>query len=188
MKIIKRILRKNTKPYHHTPLTEPTESELKLFEKYFSSSVAGKTNPRVMIIGASPELRDIVAKMKLRATVVAQNFEIIKRASSLMKRKGKKETWLQGDLTKLPLREKHYDIIISDTVTFADLLKKNYLKRLRELLKKNGSVILRAMVLRKNEKKLETNIKNFFRILDKGNPRGDVFKDYFSIYLLRRKR
>lgn len=174
---------------HHTPVTKPTDSEISVFEKHLERLINGDGNPKILIIGFSPELRNLTAKLKLRTTVVANDLDAIERTSKLIKRKNENEQWLEGEITNLPFKRNAFDVIFGDHVisNIPPFNKEGFYKRIREILKRNGFIVMRSIVFTKTEKNFERKISKHLKIVEKEFVKDGIFSEHFPIYFMRPK-
>ncbi len=174
--------------HHHTSLTKPSVSEISIFEGHLKS-LHPKADTSVLILGSSPELRELAAKMKVKATVIANDLEVIERTAVQMKKRNKNEHWLEGTIISLPLQKNSFDVIFSDHVvaSISPFNKDDFYVRMKEILKDDGFVVLRSMVLKKTEKPFENRVTKYFTIVEKKFGKEGVFSNYFPIYLMRPK-
>jgi SAM-dependent methyltransferase len=181
---------RKTEYEHHVPVTKPADSEISVFERHLKRAMSEGEHLKILIIGSSPELRNLTAKKKLRTTVVANDLEVIERTSKLMKRKNENEQWLEGDITSLPLKKNSFDVIFGDHV-ISDLPpfnKESFFRRMREILKSNGFAVIRSVIFTKTERPFEVKVSKYFRIVEKEFGKQGVFADHFPIYFIRPKR
>ena len=178
------------KSHHHTPVTEPTDSEISLFERHLEMLLGKKKHPKILIVGPSPELRSLAAKFGLRTTVVANDLEVIERTAKLMKRRNENERWLEGDLTSLPLKKNEFDVIFGDHIVSnaPPYNSEKFYRKMREILKRGGTALFRSIVFTKTEKPFEKKVTKYFRIVDKKLAKRGVFAEHFPIYLVKPKR
>lgn len=95
-------------------MTRPSPSEVEIY-KQFLSPVVGE-NKRILVLGPTPELRDIVAEND--PVVVDISFKTIISASSYLKKASiDNETWIKCDWMKLPFPPAYFDVIIGDLVS-----------------------------------------------------------------------
>ncbi|MEE9323532.1 MAG: class I SAM-dependent methyltransferase [Candidatus Aenigmarchaeota archaeon] len=181
--------RKREKSHHHTPITKPADSEISVFEKHLERATNGGRYPKILIMGSSPELRNLTAKRKLRTTVVADDLEVIERTSKLMKRKNENEQWLEGDITSLPLKKNSFDVIFGDHIisNLPPFNTEKFYRRMREILKGKGFAVIRSVIFTKTEKPFEGNILKHFRIVEREFGEEGVFAEHFPIYFMRPK-
>lgn len=187
-----RELRKNRgkgKYEHHTPITRPTGSEVSVFEKHLERISSGKGEPKILILGPSPELRDLAARNNLITTVVANDLEVIERASGLMKEKNEKERWLEGEITGLPFGKSSFDAVFGDHIVSDSppFNQEKFYRRMREVLKKKGFAVMRSVVFRKTEKPFEKKVSRHFKIVEKEFGKEGIFSENFPIYFIRPK-
>lgn len=183
------VRKKKAKREHHTPITKPADSEISVFEKHLERAMNGGKYPRILIIGSSPELRNLTAKMKLRTTVVADDLDVIERMVKLMKRKNENEQWLEGDILSLPLKKNTFDVVFGDHIisNLPPFSKEKFFKRMKEILKREGFAVIRSVIFTKTEKSFEGKISKHFRIVEKEFGEEGVFAEHFPIYFIRPK-
>jgi len=177
---------RKAKEAHHTSMTKPTDPEISFFESRLKE-IAGKHEPRILIIGCSPEIRELAAKLKIKTTVVANDLEVIERTTKLMKRRNNKEEWLEGSITELPLKKESFDAIFGDHIlsNVSPFNREVFYERMKEILKKDGFVVMRSVVFKKTARPFENRIKKYFSIDKKEFVKEGIFSDYFPIYLMR---
>jgi len=175
--------------HYHTSLTLPTANELNIFLEYIKNISSKKSKPRFLIIGSSPELREIAAKFKAKTTVIANDLEIIERTTKLMKIKNEDEEWLEGSIINLPLKKGSFDVIFSDNIlsNVPPFNREIFYKKMKEIIKKDGIVILRSVVFKKTAKAFERKLTKYFKILRKDFGKEGLFSEYFHIYFLKPK-
>ena len=174
---------------YHTPVTKPTDSEISIFERHLERAVNGKGNPKVLIIGPSPELRDLTAKRKLHTTVVADDLELIERTADLMKKRNERERWLEGNLTELPLKDNSFDVIFGDQVV-SDVMPfkgEKFYGKMRGIVKNKGFSVIRSVVFSKTEESFERKVSRHFKIVEKEFGKEGIFAEHFPIYFMRPK-
>jgi hypothetical protein len=134
------------------PPARPAKEDIMVYRKLFNQykSKTGKT--KLLILGATPELRDLAASLKFDVTVADFNIEMIKALTPLRKTKSK-EKFVVSFWQKIPIKD-HYDIITGD-VAVNMLDKKDIpvlLKRISDLLVPGGCFIHRDAVYDPNNK------------------------------------
>ena len=175
--------------HNHTAMTRPSDGEMSFFENCFKELVRQKSDARVLILGCSPELRELAARMNIRATVIANDLEVIERTSKLMKKKNKAEEWLEGDIIKLPIKKASFDMIFSDHIlsNVAPFNTAKFYERMKDILKNDGSVVMRSLVFSKTAKLFESRVTKYFNIVEKKFAKTGVFAEYFPIYSMKPK-
>ncbi len=125
------------------PPARPAKEDIIIYRKLFNQykNRTGKT--KLLILGATPELRDLPASLKFDVTVVDFNIEMIRALTPLRKTKSKEKvivSWWQ----KIPLKD-HYDIVAGDVAV--NMLDKKDIpalfKRINFLLAPGGVFIHR---------------------------------------------
>jgi ubiquinone/menaquinone biosynthesis C-methylase UbiE len=181
--------KKSDTAHHHTAVTKPSDPELFVFEKHLESLAKKGKGARILIIGSSPELRELAARKNVHATIVANDLEVIERTTKLMKKRNKEEEWLEGDIIVLPLKKKSFDMIFGDHVisNVSPFNKERFYERMREILKTDGSVVIRSLVFKKTAKPFENRVSKYFRIVEKKFAKEGIFSEYFPIYSMKPK-
>ncbi len=146
------------------PPYRPSKAEIKFWERVVKKN-AKKKNCRVLVLGTTPEIRDLLARYKLDVTLVDINPEMYRSMNKLMRLKNPKEkfvrtNWLQMDKV-LPLN--HFDIVLGDSphsnILFSEYDK--FFKNIYLSLKKEGILCLGTAIISPKEKGIsyETLIK-----------------------------
>jgi spermidine synthase len=175
--------------HHHTAVTKPSDAELFIFRTHLENLSRQSKNARILIIGSSPELRELAARLNVHATVVANDLEVIERTTKLMNKKSSVEEWLEGDIIALPLKKASFDMIFGDHVLsdVSPFNKERFYARMKEILKKDGSVVIRSLVFKKTARPFENRVSKYFKIVDKKFAKEGVFAEYFPIYSMKPK-
>lgn len=128
------------------PPSRPSRGNILAFEKLMLEAVKAKKDVRVLLLGATPELRDLFARYKkIAVTVCDINMEMIMAMTNLMKRKTARETWIKASWLTAPLKENYYDLVFGDYIT-GNVPRKNLpqlYQQINKLLKKGGYFITR---------------------------------------------
>lgn len=167
----------------------PSDSEMLIFERHLENISGEKSDPKILIIGSSPALRNLTAKLRFRTVVVANDLEVIERTSKLMKISNEKEQWLEGDIIKLPLEKNSFDVIFGDYVVsnISPFNREDFYKRMSEILKREGFAVIRSVVFDKTEKPFERKISRHFKIMGKEFGKQGIFAGHFPIYFIKPK-
>lgn len=178
-----------TDSHHHTSLTKPCDSEIIIFRQHLENAAKAKGDIRILILGCSPELREIAANMKAKTTVIANDLEVIERTTKMMRKRNKNEEWLEGNIMNLPLKKASFDVIFGDHVlsNVSPYNKESFYERMKEVLKSDGFIVIRSVVFKKTTKPFENKILKYFQIVDKKFGKEGLFSEYFPIYLMRPK-
>lgn len=98
------------------PPARPSQGEIKIYDEAIKRIKESVPRPKVLLLGATPELRDLLAKYKFSVTLVDINSAMVKATTKLLKRKNHHEKIIIGDWLKTKLPQHYYDIVIGDHV------------------------------------------------------------------------
>ncbi len=93
------------------PPFKPNSNRILLYKKLLKKYALGK---KILILGATPELRDMLAKEKYEVTLIDQSPKMIKTMTSLRKTKSKEKIIIKNWFNYNP-KEK-FDAIFGDTI------------------------------------------------------------------------
>ena len=127
------------------PSHEEIESYARLLEN--------KNTGNALILGSTPELRDLLAK-RPSANVHLADFTCRMPLAMLKHTQNvdaEKEIWVKANWLNLPFPEKFFDVILGDLALqqFTPELEGTFLQKISSLLKPEGIFILRAHFLEK---------------------------------------
>ncbi|MBI2971052.1 MAG: class I SAM-dependent methyltransferase [Candidatus Aenigmarchaeota archaeon] len=104
----------------YRPPSRPSLTEVRCYEHWFRRC-KGK---RVLILGSTPELRDLAAKYRMETTVCDWSEGVFSALKILMKHKDARETFVKQDWRTMQFQNQ-FDLIVGDCATtvvpFADL-------------------------------------------------------------------
>lgn len=122
----------------------PSRQEVKIFEKLFCQVTKNKPS-NALILGSTPELRDIVLKNKSEVTAVDISLDALIKLRYLMKQNWENEILIRDNWLHMPIKSNYYKIVLGDLILANLFLKDwdNLLIRLREVISKGGYFILR---------------------------------------------
>ncbi|MBW2978040.1 class I SAM-dependent methyltransferase [Candidatus Woesearchaeota archaeon] len=146
----------------------PIKEELEIYKKFLRQTIVGDKNPRVLVLGVTPELVDLAVSLGCETVVVDISKKLIEKMRAVMKyRDSPKLHIVHGDWLKMDkiLNTNSFNAIIGDA-SLNNIPAKKYpavLKNISKLLKKNGSLIVRHLIysLPKKFKTKEQAIKEF---------------------------
>ncbi len=100
------------------PPIRPSGKDIKIYEKFLRQSLKNKKEPKILILGATPEMRDLAAKFNAQTTVCDISVDMIMAMAQLMKNKKahQKEIWIKGSWVNTPFKENYYDAVLGDGV------------------------------------------------------------------------
>lgn len=100
-----------------------------------------------MILGATPQFRDLAHHQKASVTCVDISLEMILAMIRLMKYKGEttKECWVKANWLTMPLAQNYFDFVLGDLVISNIPLKlqPKFLIKIKEILKPGGYFLTR---------------------------------------------
>lgn len=112
--------------------------EMAIYEKIIRKVLAGNKNPRILILGSTPEFRDLLLKYKITPICCDVNPEVYKALKVLMERSGK-ELFVESDW--LDLDDAHrFDLIMGHNVINMIPINKQglFIKNIADNLKPDG--------------------------------------------------
>jgi len=68
------------------PPLRPSVGEIKIYEKFLKQVLPQIKSKQVLLFGATPEIRDLLAKYKFHLTLIDINPEMIKATTKILKR------------------------------------------------------------------------------------------------------
>lgn len=126
----------------------PRQRDLKVYEFYLKQAVKGKKNIKVLVLGATPELRDLSLKYNYETVSADISWPNIAAMQSVLKNKNHphdiiiKCDWLKLDQI---LKGNYFDVILADA-SLNNITPQNHAPLMRimaKLLKKQGCLITR---------------------------------------------
>lgn len=126
---------------------------LNVYKQLLKKAVQNKKNFQALVLGATPEIRDLVLSLDGDLVTLDISHDMINKCNRLMKHSGhKKEKIVIGDWLKSGLKDGTFDVIIGDGVTNNISVKdhQRFFQENKRLLKKNGYLIIREFVFNKD--------------------------------------
>ena len=141
------------------PPARPSQGEIRVYNQMIKN-----LSPKIktaLILGATPELRDLLSRQKIKVSLVDFNINMIKAMSLLIKSKTKEKIFL-ADWDK-KFTDLKFDLIVGDTalnmLSWADWSKT--FKNIKEMLKKDGFALMKIAFF--NPKRKKTKSKNIIK-------------------------
>lgn len=151
------------------------------YKKLLKKAIRGKTQFKACVLGATPELRDMVLELGGNLTTIDISLEMILKCTPLMKYKNSsKETIIKGDWLDNPLQAHYFDVVLGDGVStnihFND--QDRFFKEIKRMLKPQGFFILRDVSINPDRKRYS------IEEIDKAFRNGDIhwFDMLFNLY------
>lgn len=127
------------------PPWRPSKGEIRFYEKIIKKVLKNNKNPKALVLGSTPEIRDLLAEYpKIEVTVIDLNQSVYRAWTRLMKRKNPREKLIRADWLKMPLPSNYFDLVFGHCC-FANIeIKKHdlFYRNIKRILKKNGCAIL----------------------------------------------
>ncbi|MDO8581661.1 MAG: class I SAM-dependent methyltransferase [bacterium] len=126
----------------YAPPTRPSKSECAIWREH----LAKKKHARTLVLGATPELRDISHSLKHDVTLIDVSLSMMQSMQRFMRVREPQETWVRANWITNPLQSAHFDFVIGDlvmgNVPFA--LQPKFLETVARVLKPRGYFIHRT--------------------------------------------
>ena len=148
------------------PPVRPSRADIRIYEKFLKRIIKNKKQPRILILGATPETRDLAAKYKAETTVCDISLEMIMAMTQLMthKKASQKEIWVRASWVTVPLEHNYYDLILGDgvntNVSWSEV--NQWWKHLFQLLKPKGVFITRIFYIT-SQNEVNKAVNNVFK-------------------------
>lgn len=123
-----------------------------------------------LVLGATPELRDILNELGCETTIIDINLEMIVAMSSLVKVNNPDETIVRANWLSNPLRSGYFDVVVGDAVLPNIPWKDRalLLSEVKRMLKSTGVFITRAFYAPRQ--KSFTELSQLFEHFSKKEP------------------
>ena len=143
----------------------PSEGDIKIYERFLKEKGNVK---RILILGSTPELREMVARETDATIYVAdESFSMLAGMLKFAPHVDPlKEKWIKDDWLVLPLPAKFFDVILGDVVLHQVAPKREhaFLQHMLFLLQDEGVFITRLFFLDKEffEKDIDSIVRNIY--------------------------
>ena len=128
----------------------PSKAELNFYKKHCAAIARRVKSPRMLVLGPTPEIRDIGLRLGFKVTAVDMNKRILDLMKPFLRVKDRSgETVMLDNWLAVPLLKNNFDVVIGD-VSFNNLAAKDIpfmFKRVHGWMKSGGFFILRNIVL-----------------------------------------
>ena len=135
---------------YYTPPGQPSKQAITVYRRFARQAFANlKRQPRVLVLGATPELRDILAGLKVEVSIIDINMEMILAMTELTKKKNFHEIIVKGNWVNMPFASNYYDLVMGDLVlpNIPGSLQTKFLKEVKRVLKPKGYFITKMEVV-----------------------------------------
>lgn len=129
---------------HLTPPWRPSEGDIAMYRKLCGSKLRGN----ILILGSTPELRDLVAQEQREhlPVLVDGSIAMLNTTTELLSRADPdNEIWIKSDWCSVPLENESFDLILGDMVWWVLSVQQQsrVQEKIAQLLKKDGLFISR---------------------------------------------
>lgn len=125
----------------------------KTYQEIFNNNISNITSPSVLVLGSTPELRDLILEKNIQLTTIDLNHDIIDgMRQNMVHQNHPKETTVIGNWLNMPLKKESFDFIMGDGIS-NNIITKDHHKLFSEInrvLKKDSKVLLRDSALINN--------------------------------------
>ncbi|MFC2165857.1 hypothetical protein ACFLT2_12790 [Acidobacteriota bacterium] len=138
----------------------PSEKELQFYEKYVAK-ISKRENPEILILGSTPEFRDLGIKYGMKPVSVDLEQPIWEAMKHFMKERGEEE-FLYCDWLKLP-EDRKFDLIIGDGPL--NMISKEqgvpFFDSVAKVIKDDGLIVQRIISFNEN-----LSLEDFIKAMD----------------------
>ncbi|MFA6988447.1 MAG: class I SAM-dependent methyltransferase [Candidatus Gastranaerophilaceae bacterium] len=158
-------------PYYTSPF-RPSKNDVEIYSNYINKI----KNKKALVLGATPEIREILSLLNYKVVVVDASLNMIREMLSLgYKINTKNEKWIVNNWLKLVsiFKDEKFDIIIGDLVLRNIDYKKQekFLFNVSEVLNEGGLFVTRIHYRKKNnissDKIVEKVFNNYLHFSNK---------------------
>lgn len=96
--------------------SRPSPEEVDQYSRWVKSLVHGKGDQRGLVLGATPELRDILFTCNVEVHAMDMNMEMLLGMTELLKYKNPDEVIIKSNWLANPLASDHFDFVLGDAV------------------------------------------------------------------------
>lgn len=126
----------------------PSEEEMPIFDEL----IVPFSGKNMLILGATPELRDLGFKNKINVTCADLNADMLEGMKQLMQHKDDKEIkeqLVKCDWLSMPFEDESFDVVFAEqSINVIETTKwYGFLKEVKRVLKKDGTFVLKSIVL-----------------------------------------
>lgn len=126
----------------------PSPFNLSVYERFTLETIVGSKDPQVLLLGATAEIRDMLAEHKHVSVILLDiNQEMVDAMSSFMTQKSHNESVVIGDWLHPPFEDSTFDVVLGDHVrsNVADADQDTFYKNLSRILKPDGCHVTRLI-------------------------------------------
>lgn len=149
-----------------TPPLRPSFGEITIYQRCLESIIGKKRKKiKALILGATPELRDLTARLGIDTTIVDVNPNMVRGMTELLEYSDGQEKVVIANWLNVPLKGSQFDVIMCDHgmhhIFFEDWDK--YFNEIKRLLKPDGYLINAFVTVEDAEKISNKDIIDIYR-------------------------
>ena len=134
-----------------TDILRPTKQQLEIKQEIIKKYSQGKNHLKGLVLGSTPEFRDLLISCGFQSYAVDHNPDILKAMSKLMTFKNHKlDKQIKSNWLEMDFSDNYFDLILGD-VSFNQIIDTDdlnkLLTRLKRILKPGGLLISRELVM-----------------------------------------
>ena len=136
----------------YTPPGRPSPEDLQGYRRLLRAAVAGTERPLGLILGATPDLRDLLYEENIACTILDCNPDMIKQMTAIRQHRDPNETVVVSDWINNPLPSVSFDVIVGDFVISNIPWEKqqDFFLSVDRLMRRSGRFITRMSSLADN--------------------------------------
>jgi ubiquinone/menaquinone biosynthesis C-methylase UbiE len=168
----------------------PRGETFKIYEKFIRGV---KKHNNALILGATPELRELTGKFFRQTVFVDISLEMILKTEKLVSPQYKNQIMVRGDWLKIPLPEHYFDVVLADVSTSSLSFNqyRNLFFRIYQFLRKEGAFISRQWIyIERNQNFFEeylkkrqlNNISEFLLVIEEFLARKNYLSPAADVY------
>ena len=134
---------------YFAPPSRISNEEIKNYRNWLEKANENKESKKALVLGATPEIRDILKECNYEVTIIDINTEMILAMTSLLKTKNPDEIFVKANWLDNPLADNYFDVVVGDAILPNIPLKDRtrLLLKINRLLKSDGIFITRAFYI-----------------------------------------
>lgn len=136
-----------------------SQENIRHYNQLVKSVLGKKKNPRIVVLGSTPEIRELLYKYHIlnKARIICLELlpAMYYGMSNLVSHKAPEEKFIQGDWLKMQFKKESIDVFLGDIIAgniYEEKDKEKLLSLINKCLKKDGAFITRELYLTRRAK------------------------------------